>query len=143
MGYSGSCPNLPCPRGLLQSRFIWLSPPSAGDLVPAAISLSPPLDGRTSLASSMGKGPCNLIQAGFFTSIHSPALMSHQTARGTEMIPRKEFGALLGKLKCRLGQTLCTLQSSCSLARVSSWSPRRSQQEGKSIDFKTPQSISC
>ena len=51
----------------------------------------------------MGKGPCNLIEAGFFTSIHSPAqgtlptLMSHQTAQGAETIPRKEFGALLGK----------------------------------------------
>ena len=58
---SGSPPYLPPTRDFLDGRFI---SPSAGGLVPA-ISLCPPLDGRTSLASSTRKGRCNLIHRDF------------------------------------------------------------------------------
>lgn len=69
MECSGSPHDLPSTRGLLDHRFTLTTLSRGGGaggapLVPAS-SLYPPLDGRTSLASSIRKCCSNLIQGDF------------------------------------------------------------------------------
>ena len=145
MGYSGSRPNLPGTRGLRECRFISLSQPVWSLLLSPFIYHQ--MAGRVQHLAwerFLQSHPNWLLHQHPFScpGDTSNSDVPSNCTRGRDNSP-KGIQDTVRKRKCLLGQTLCTLQSSCSLARVSSWSPRRSEQEGKSIDFKTPPSISC
>lgn len=122
-----------------RARLLWKEGPAPGPGARSALlhprcEQSEPGRGHPALASTAASS----LTPGTF-----PTLKSHRDwSRGRDNSP-KESGAALGKGSlCWAGPTQCPLSKPFSGNGVNAWTPCRSEQEGSSVNFKTPQRIS-